>query len=309
MKNRAAFTMLELIFVIVIMGIIGKFGVEFLAQAYKSFIFANVNHQLQSKSSSAVELIAKRLEYRIKDSVIARKTEGDTPIAIGSTDPTESYTVLEWIGEDIDSFRGNSIGLIPYKPNWSAIIDVNNTNAGVNLLISPETNTSAISSMVLALSDGDSDVADGAIYFIGSNNDINGYGWDGNAIDNQLNAVMHPIKIVNTNSTHFIPRRGSDSVTNTLSGVNVYEYFKYSWTAYAIVYTAGTNGKGTLTLKYDYQPWNAESSANPNTKLATIMEDVSTFQFISTGSIIKIQVCTKTDLVEEYSLCKEKTIF
>jgi len=42
MKTRAAFTMIELIFVIVVMGIIGKFGVEFLAQAYKSFIFSSV---------------------------------------------------------------------------------------------------------------------------------------------------------------------------------------------------------------------------------------------------------------------------
>ena len=66
MLKRNAFTMIELIFVIVIMGIIGKFGVEFLAQAYKSFIFSKINHELHSTSEQAVEIIAKRLENRIR---------------------------------------------------------------------------------------------------------------------------------------------------------------------------------------------------------------------------------------------------
>jgi len=308
MKIRNAFTMIELIFVIVVMGVIGKFGVEFLAQAYKSFIFANVNYQLQSNSSSAVEYIAQKLQYRIKDSVIARETAGGAFTAIGGTDTTKSYLVLEWVGADMDGFRGNTDSSLPNLPNWSSIIDVNNTNAGVNLLVSPETNTSAINSMVQALSYTDTTVDQGAIYFIGSNNDINGYGWDGNALDDQSIAVMHPIKSTNTNLTYFIPRKGSDGTTNSLTGVQVYEYFKYSWTAYAVVYTPAAKNKGTLTLWYDYQPWNGENSEEDG-KHAIIMENVSTFQFISSGSILKIQVCTKTDLIEEYSLCKEKTIF
>jgi len=39
------------------------------------------------------------------------------------------------------------------------------------------------------------------------------------------------------------------------------------------------------------------------------MENVDTFRFKAIGSIVKIQVCIKTDLVEDYSLCKEKTIY
>ncbi len=66
--------MIELIFVIVIMGIIGKFGVEFLAQAYRSFISTTVNHNLQSSSASAVEFVSTRLQHRIKASTIARET-------------------------------------------------------------------------------------------------------------------------------------------------------------------------------------------------------------------------------------------
>ena len=47
MGKRFAFSMLELIFVIVILGVLSKFGVEFLAQAYNNFIFSKINNTLQ----------------------------------------------------------------------------------------------------------------------------------------------------------------------------------------------------------------------------------------------------------------------
>ena len=71
MSFRNAFTMIELIFVIVIMGILGKFGTEFLIQTYNNFIFTKVNNTLQSNSAQTIEFIASRLQHRIKDSVIA----------------------------------------------------------------------------------------------------------------------------------------------------------------------------------------------------------------------------------------------
>jgi len=117
MRSHKAFTMIELIFVIVIMGIIGKFGVEFLAQTYKNFIFSSVNNSLQSKSAMAVEFIATRLQYRIKDSLIARVNTGTNAVGIGSATGS-TYTVLEWVAMDIDGYRGST------TPNWSGIADL-----------------------------------------------------------------------------------------------------------------------------------------------------------------------------------------
>ncbi|MEN8303593.1 MAG: type II secretion system protein [Campylobacterota bacterium] len=299
MRTRAAFTMIELIFVIVVMGIIGKFGVEFLAQAYKSFIFSNVNNALQSKSASAVEFIASRLQYRIKDSVIARDLAVPETRAIGSASG-EAFTVLEWIGSDIDGFRGTT------TPNWSGIIDL---DAGNNALFnSPETNTTAVNALISTLSYSNSTINDAALYFIGSNSDYTRYAWDNNgtALTAHSTALIHPINS-NANPDEFVTGIGGVD----FSGFDIYEYYKLAWTAYAIVYTPGTNNMGTLTLWYDYQPWKGEDYATDG-RSAVIMEDVSAFQFMSIGSIIKIQVCTKTDLLkseDEYSLCKEKTIF
>ncbi|MEA3370760.1 MAG: type II secretion system protein [Campylobacterota bacterium] len=295
MKTRSAFTMIELVFVIVVMGIIGKFGVEFLAQAYKSFIYSNVNNALLSKSASAVEFIGSRLQYRIKDSVIARNGTGGAVVGLGSASGT-SFSVLEWVSMDIDGYRATT------APNWSGIADLDPGQA-LGLIESPATNTGAISALIAQLSDDSTkSVNDAALYFIGSNSDVQtGYGWNG-ALGDQTGA-MHPINATGT-PTQFTPAVG------TLTGIDVYEYYKLAWTAYAIEH----NGDD-LILHYDYQPWNGDSIANGDSKTAIIMEDVNTFQFTAIGEIIKIQVCTQSDIIDGdndgtgYSLCKEKTIF
>ncbi|MBL1243627.1 MAG: type II secretion system protein [Sulfurimonas sp.] len=290
--RRLGFTMIELIFVIVIMGIIGKFGVEFLAQAYKSFIFSSINNGLQAKSQFAVEMIASRLQYRIKDSVITRSSTDF--LSIGNASGS-SYKILEWVGSDIEGFRGTT------KPSWSGIIDINASSA--TLLISPETNTTDINNTIAILShQSGTSINDAAIYFVGADSSaLSGYGWDGSPISNQ-NASMHPIKS-GPNINEFVPRVGNSLTANNFTGVDVYEYYQLAWTAYAV----GIDTNDTLRLYYDYQPWDGESYTDG--KSFVIMEEVSTFQFTSSGSLIKIQVCTKTELKEVYSLCKEKTIF
>jgi len=313
MKNRFAFTMIELIFVIVIMGILAKFGASFLAQAYKSFLNTNVNSQLQSESEYAVEYIGKKLQYRIKDSVIARTAAPPSPpVAIDSASG-ENYIILEWVGIDSDGFRGKSL------PYWSGIIDLDDSNA--TSLSSPDTNTSQENNLTQVLSYGTTTIADTALYFVGANSDATtDYGWDGNItkINNQQ-AALHPVKDVAGDISKFTNATG----TNNFTGVDVYEYYKLTWSAYAVVledYNATGDGTGTLKLYYNYQPWKDKDSSGssdqyndaPNVKSTTIMEHVSTFRFMSIGSIIKIQVCTKSDILKkdggDYSLCKEKTI-
>lgn len=296
--RKAAFTLLELIFVIVVMGILAKYGVELLSQAYKSFIFSNINNTLQSQSAAAVETIASRLQYRIKDSIIARQTDGSFQALASNTDDTAP--ILEWVGYDVDGFRGN-VGTVPL---WSGIIDLNQSSA--NILISPATDITAANALIDILSPDATTINDAALYFIGSDTDIqSGYGWDGNTttIDTQGGA-MHPINLVIGQPTQFAPAIG------TFSGVNVYEYYQLAWTAYAVGITDynDTSKTGTLKLWYDYQPWKGETYSQHGTSV-TLMENVSTFRFRAAGSIIKIQVCVNSDLVEDYSLCKEKTVF
>jgi len=299
--KRSAFTMLELVFVIVIIGIIGKFGVEFLAQAYNSFMHSKVNNELQAKSEYAVEFIASRLQNRIKDSVIARETNTSTPYAIDDANGSEhNFTLLEWVGVDREDFRGTT------KPNWSGIIDVDNNHTTKTTLVSPATNTTDINNTIIALSDGNSTINDAALYFLGSDSDIqSGYGWDGNITTIKAqNGTMHPIN-ADTNITLFKPAYPADG-----NFTDIYEYYKLAWSAYAIAMEYNSTTKmNNLYFYYNFQPWNGAKLTDNNVSKSLLLENVSTFQFRGVGSIIKIQVCAKSTLLEDYSLCKEKTVF
>lgn len=299
MQFKKAFTMLELIMVIVIMGIIAKFGVEFLAQAYRSYIHSTINNKLINQSETAIEFVADRLQYRLKDSIIVRQDDNNKSnyTALSTADDAKDYITLEWVQNDIASLKGSYNGTY-FKPDYSAIIDLDESNK--TTLISPETNTSAISSYIDTLSNGNSDFNDTAIYFIGGNSDIDGYGWDGVAIDDQ-NHTMHPIKSSDNNLSYFL----DDTSAGDFSGVDVYEYYQISWNANAFELK-----DGNLSFYYDYQPWEGEYYRD-DAKKVVLMQNVDTFRFIAIGSVVKIQLCVHSDLVdnEEYSVCKEKTIF
>ncbi|WP_373003917.1 type II secretion system protein [Sulfurimonas sp.] len=310
-KNRKAFTMIELVFVIVIMGILAKFGVEFVGQAYSSFINSKINNELQSNSATAVEFVATRLQHRIKASTIAREDNN-------SFTPLKDYTnttanILEWVGYDVDGLRGDT------NPYWSGIIDLNSTLTHSTQLTSPETNTANIDALIKILSDDTtSGIKDTAIYFINPDSLDTNWGWDGDTnkfltqegIDtNNLNAI-HPI---DSNGTSAFKPVNSAGVNNTFTNVFAYEFYQLAWSAYAVGiddWDAATK-TGTLTLWYDYQPWKGERYTDANTKSSIIMENVSSFRFIARESLVKIQVCVKSSLIkdEEYSICKEKTIF
>ena len=315
MLRRKAFTMLELIFAIVVIGILAKFGVEFLAQAYRGFIYTNVNHSLQSQSENAVEIIASRLQYRIKDSVIARTNQATfVPVAEANT---TNFIVLEWIGEDADGFRGTQ------TPYWSGIVDINRQNLSGTNIISPATNTGTASALINTLSYTDSTLNDAALYYVGSNQNILGYGWSGtyntnNSVAmNNVEASIHPINAALVDSftiTQALPVGFQD----------VYEYYKIAWTAYAIVMenygaNADNPNTGQLALYYDYQPWLGENYWN-NGKRTLLAENVSSFQFAAMGSLLKVKVCVKSGFIDGqandttgtkqgYALCKDKTIF
>ncbi len=314
--------MLELLFAIVVIGILAKFGVEFLAQAYRGFIYSNVNHTLQAQSEGAVELIAAKLQYRIKDSVIARHDIDDLnttntrfyPISDLNDTFMDNYSLLEWIGEDADGFRGTNL------PYWSGIFDL--ASSTMTILNSPETNTTDTNNSIVILSDGNTTINDAALYFTGAPSDITQMGWKGlyfdavnnvtlnfptpNPINNQTQNI-HPIATT-ANADEFAPR----AWTGSFFGVDVYEYFKLTWSAYAVRledYNTTGNNTGDLYFYYDYQPWNGESYLNG--KKSLLAQNISTFRFKAMGSLIKIQVCVKSDLLtnEEHSICKDKTVF
>lgn len=291
---RKGFTLIELIFVILIFGILSKFGADILYKVYENYVYSNTFNRLENQSEAAVKQIANRLQYRIKDSTIARNTIDGTIVPIASNSGTEN--VLEWIGIDIDGWQGSGAGST--KPDWSGFIDLQASPVDGSYLVSPGT-TSVPTTL-----------GDPAIFFIGSNVDLNSsaFGWDRTTVmPNQAND-MHPVTL--TAGTD----RLASATTGDFTGEDVYEYYELAQSAYAVSLETG----GNLYFYYNYQPWNgirAEdlgAAIQTNSKRSLIMENVSSFKFTSMGDIMVIQVCVSDSNITgvgEYAICKEKVVF
>ncbi len=288
---RKGFTLLELVFVIVIFGIMSKFGADILYKIYENYVYSNTFNKLQNQSEAAVKQIANRLQYRIKDTAIARIGTTGNIIAIGEVtnalgDNMNDATVLEWIGTDIDGWRGTTGNT---DPDWSGFIDLQASL--VSSLNTPGTQLPANTP--------------GALFFIGSDVDLgSNFGWNGSITDQT--AAIHPVNISGTSI--------ASSNVDDFNGTDVYEYYQFSTSAYAVhldIPVGETDGD--LNFYYGYQPWNV---ATPNSigsaSTSLIMENVSSFKFTSIGDLLVIQVCVTDGNVTgvgDYSVCKEKVVF
>ena len=293
---RKGFTFIEMVFVIVIMGILAKFGSEIFRNVYLNYTQSTANNELQVNTELTLQQIGNRLQYRIKDSVIARRSNGNfTPI---SSVVDSNYTAFEWVGYDIDGWLGDDTST---TPTWSGFIDVNNL-INVNTLVSPSSDFQAngrVDTIIQALSTGD--VNNAAIFFTGSNSDARtDYGWDGTPQIDQNNTSAHLIAAAGA-IDRIVP--GVDNY----SGVDIYEQYKLAWTAYALEVDAS----GTLRLYYDYQPWLGQRYNDGNGTSAILIQNVTTTKLRTIGDMINIQVCISENNItgSEYSICKEKAIF
>jgi len=296
---KRAFTMLELIFVIVIMGIIGVVGAEIFRSTYDAYITSNVNNRLQSETELTLQQIGNRLQYRFKDSIIARRTD-NTFDGLSSVSTDQNYTVVEWVGYDIDGWLGDDTNT---TPTWSGFIDVDNGTANATLLISQGSDFTASGRIDTAIVNlGSSSISNAAIFFTGANTDVQkDYGWNYANYDIN-NTAAHPIQAALA-INQIVPNG------YTFSGMDVYEQYKLAWTAYAI----GLNADNELILYYDYQPWQGETYQNGTSVL--LAEHVDTFKFQAIGDIVKVQICMNNNWYDNlpdnqiYSLCKEKVVF
>jgi len=294
---RKAFTMLELVFVMVIMGIVASIGAEIIANLYENYIKTRAINRLQSQTELALDQIAKRLQYRIKDSARAIDISNPaSPVYTPLSDANASFTILEWIGISNESFL----------EGWSGFIDLNSndTNATARTLKTSGSDLNTTNNIIKALTYDDVSLDKStasnkvpALIFKGkSHYDVNEY-FD-TSIDN------HTLKITGNNSDLFtIPL--DDNVSNN----EIFEQYWLSHSAFAIV-PNGTVNDFNLTLHYNYQPW--ENEDYNSTTGVTIIEHASTFRFTQIGETIRVKLCIHDNNQSgdyDFSFCKERVIY
>lgn len=288
--------MLELIFVIVILGIISSIGSELIANVYSNYIVQRGAHKSSSKTAIAATQIANRLSYSIPNTIIAINPTGNTKESLESLlDPTA--TILQWVGYDHDSFNAGG---------WNGFADTNDTIATTATTIStPGSNLTLASSIITNLG---SSISNTAIFFPRTYNTSNiGYG---------VLAIGDSTDI--TGLTKISSVAGTTITVADLSGKTIREHYKIASSAYAIVplkkdgttICTVTDFPCDLVLRYDFQPWQGENFNHVNASSKLLIRNISAFRFTGSGNTIRFKICQEENIGGDYNIttCKEKAV-
>ena len=301
MKKRAAFTLIEVVMVIVILGIVGMIGTDIISHMYSGYMRTKFVNDLQQKTELVLDQITKRLQYRIKSTAIARIDTSNNIKNLSDTNITGNYTVLEWIGYDNDSFN---------QDGWSGFIDVNHNDTNGSQVKTQGSSLGRASAIISALSNGEVDLNDSTkdkpalIFKCGGDLNISKYGLDYNIknLSDFNNTLMVSSKVGETDVLEFnVVQRGEKEIC---------EQYYLAWSAYAIR-PEGDENDFNLTLYYNYQPWEGEEFRDANISKSVLAEHVSTFRFLQIGKTLRIKLCMRDGNLTGVPIgfCKEKAIF
>ena len=331
---KRGFTLIELVFVIVVLGIISMFGADLYTKIYKSYVHVRAVNQLEARTQNAMMLITNRLEDRIKSSTIGRELSSNEFVPISDlTDP--KYDILEWIGQSVETRNINK-----RNPGWSGFMSMSqlkdntwtageqdagyiaNTRAEFNM-VSLGSDFPQVANIVENLRatayNTPSNNTQVAVIFKVVTNDASptsvgiGFGYDRKVDVNGSNRVLIAVGTPSTTGTN---NKESETITinqyplnpNNDKSQEFSEQYYIAHSAYAIVpaqvvtYTkdnAGNLSKNfNLLFKYNYRPWStAKDDANSYDKAssALLAEDVSLFRFKDDNGAVALKLCMRDD--------------
>jgi len=331
---KRGFTLIELVFVIVVLGIISMFGADLYTKIYKSYVHVRAVNQLEARTQNAMMLITNRLEDRIKSSTIGRDLAVNDFVPISDlTNPR--FDILEWIGQSVETRNINQ-----RTPGWSGFMSMSqlrdstwtadadnagyiaDTRAAFNM-VSLGSNFPQVARIVGNLRattyNRPSTNTQVAVIFRVVTNDASptsvgiGFGYDRAVWADGRNRVLIA---VGTPSA-----AGSGSIQGETITINQYpfnpnnaksqefsEQYYIAHSAYAIVpanvvtYTrdnAGNLSKNfDLVLRYNYRPWStvAGDAHSYNTASSSLLaEDVSLFRFKDDNGAVALKLCMRDD--------------
>ncbi len=294
--KKNAFTLVEMVFVIVVLGIVAVIGNSIIAKIYESYIYSRSVNELQTKTELALTQISKYLSFRVKNSIIARKPSGKF---VSLSDVDGSYKILEWIGYNNEGFEGNGT-----DPGWSGFVDLDSPETNQTQIKTSGSQLSLAEQNIYALSNGEVNLSDpsqssdpnssAAIIFDGLPNDFNvsHYGWY-NSGDHDY---VFKVKRSGSDVLKFIENKPK----------TVYEHYKLTWSAYALVPNPLGGSDVNLTMYYNFRPWMDENYTDGNSSV--LIEHVTTFKFLQKGDTIRLKLCIKNPKVNDI-FCKEKVVF
>jgi prepilin-type N-terminal cleavage/methylation domain-containing protein len=273
-RHRKAFSMIEVVFVITILGIITSIGSEVIANVYENYIVQRAQHRASIKTQLALNQIANRLRHTIPGSIGRRvgRLGGFELSTSTMASAANTYTVLQWVGTDVDSFEAIQSDT-NRQPGWSGFCDVDNSTATV--LSTPGSNLGLTNTIIDNLSNGTRDITTASLFFP---NDLNGFAIQA-AVGNTITLAANPSN-------------------------RIVERYKLAWTSYALSVEGGD-----LFLYSNFAPTIGAAIVGANRSL--LLKNVTNFKFENRGSTTRIKLCVNENIGDGFSIpsCKEKAIF
>ena len=323
---KRAFTLLELVVVIVVLGIIAMMSFNAIMNIYSNYFQTRTVNELETQTEIALEQISKRLEHRIKPSVIARKTDGAfLALNDNRVNLDAKYEILEFIPyayeifNDVISLDANDhvIEQGGKAGRYSGYADLAKSSPATGL-ISPGSNfTTGVVETIKDLTCKDDASGcvdfkdkDGGVVAIFSDvyyNVQSSFGYSNGTVPVSLDIAKVGLKG---------GQSGLNGNTLEISGFankQISEQYHLAYTANAIVPEQSAdpkdaaNGVFDLNLYYDYRPWTGEKY-KPNGEKATLAKNVTRFVFTEKNGVIVLKLCMRAKN-SEITICKSKAVY
>jgi len=266
--------MLELIFVIVILGIVASIGSEIIVKVYESYIVQRAQHRATLKTELAATQIANRLAsaipgtvYRIRSNNTYEPIDSNFPGGIDGDD----YIGIRWVGSDTDSFSATS------TPGWSGFCDINATTTISPTISTPGSNLNISTTIITNLAGGTFPSFNPSVYF-------------------PYDPIAYPVTT---------PSGSTLTFTGTIP-THIVEHYKLAWSSYALVVTGGD-----LYLHYNFSPTPGVNGTSVGGSSSLLMKNISTFKFKAAGRTVRFKICKEEPISEDVNItaCKEKAVF
>jgi len=312
---RKSFTLIEAIFVIVILSIIGMVGIKITGELYKrNYILKQVS-SFSFLTQQTEDILSERLYNRIPLTVIGYNPSSHDFKYIGEIESDDNYTVFEWISDSFDAKKElNLSGFIDLKDSVKPTlyardfhkdfiqdVEQNKFNSSKNL--------EDLTAVIFA---GSFDRGDEAAL-----NDYNdSFGWHGN----KHNYVFRIDTITQDGDNAKIKLKDDAD--------KIYEKFYLVDSAYAIAIKRDLNKSAwncseswdsfkdnDLLLFYNYRPWDGETFCGDDNGTSAgdvklLLNNVNGFKIRSVNSHLELLINMKSSKGDiNISLSKQKVAF
>lgn len=323
---KRAFTLLELVVVIVVLGIIAMMSFNAIMNIYSNYFQTRTVNELETQTEIALEQISKRLEHRIKPSVIARKTDGDfLALNDNRVNLDAKYEILEFIPYAYEIFNDvisldandNVIEQDGKAGRYSGYADLAKSSPATGLISLGSNFTTGVVETIKDITCREDTNAtcvdfknkDGGIVAIFSDvyyNVQSSFGYSNGTVPVSLDIAKVGVKG---------GQSGLNGNTLEISGFankQISEQYHLAYTANAIVPEQSAdpkdaaNGVFDLNLYYDYRPWMGQGYKNG--EKATLAKNVTRFVFTEKNGVIVLKLCMMAKN-SEITICKSKAVY